>query len=109
MDEARQGEEYRLEGKTLDAQMEALKGQFSVTSGWAAQLSAGVRPIVTYWYMLLYSVVKVSIVYSNYDFGTPAAIAVAQGWTNDDIALFSGIMNFWFLDRVFARRGSARA
>lgn len=109
MDEGRQAEEYKLEGKTLDAHMEALKGQFAVTTGWAAQLSAGVRPIVTYWYMLLYSVVKISIVYSNHDFGTPAAIAVAQAWTNDDIAMFFAIMNFWFLDRVLARRPAARA
>lgn len=109
MDETRQAEEYRLEGKTLDAHMTALAGQFAVTVGWAAQLSAGVRPIVTYWYMLLYSVVKIAIVYSNYVFGTPAAIAIAQAWTNDDIALFSAIMNFWFLDRVLSRRTPARA
>jgi hypothetical protein len=109
MEESRQAEEYKLDGKGLDTLLEAVKGQFANATGIAATLSACVRPIVTYWYMLLYSVVKIAIVWSNYDFGTPAAIAVAQAWTNDDIALFSAIMNFWFLDRVLAKRAVGRA
>lgn len=106
MDEGRQAEEYKLEGKGLDALMEAIKGQFAVTAGWAANLSAGVRPISTYWLMLLYSANKIVIVIAAAIAGTPLASFAPLVWTPDDIALFSGVMNFWFLDRVLKGRGA---
>lgn len=107
MDEARQAEEYRLEGKGLDALTEAIKGQFAVASGWAANLSASVRPVATYWLLLLYSLHKVAIAVAAGLNGADTAQIAKLLWTADDIALFSAVMNFWFLDRVF--KGRARA
>lgn len=107
MDEARQVEEYRLEGKGLDALTEALKGQFAVASGWAANLSASVRPVATYWLLALYTAHKFAIGLAAALNGADTGQVARLLWTADDIALFSAVMNFWFLDRVF--RGRARA
>jgi hypothetical protein len=97
---------------TLDALREAIASQkveFKPTGyKWADMLMAlvvflnsSVRPVITYWFFGLYLVAKVAIFYSAIIGGTAWHEAVKMAWTEADQALWAGVLNFWFLGRVF--------
>jgi hypothetical protein len=69
--------------------------------GWVASLSASVRPVMTYYLLVLYGVFKAATVIANY--GTPELMKIV--WGVDDMALLSGVVNYWILDRTLAKRG----
>lgn len=71
---------------------------------WADALSSSVRPIITYWFMALYCSAKAAVFVSAIQNGGEWAVAVKQSWTDADQALWAGVLNFWFLGRVFDRR-----
>ena len=93
----------RSYGQGLEALTEALKGEGKRTGiAWVDAVSSLVRPVVTYWFMAIYMMVKTTaIVLVANDAGWVAAMDTA--WTANDAALFAGILNFWFLGRVFER------
>lgn len=90
-----------LQGKTQMAQIDAttnaaqftqavqaLQAAYStLKSGvaWADALTATVRPVVTYAFSVGYLYFKLST-------GT---------WTNVDTGIYAGLLNFWFMGRVF--------
>lgn len=88
----------------LSALSEAISGQ-SQGSGvaWVDALSSSVRPVVTYWFMGLYCAAKTAAFVAALNGGALWSVAVAHAWTEADMALFSAVMNFWFLGRVFDR------
>ena len=73
--------------------------------------SASVRPNVTYAFLWTYLGVKIAMVLIsvlsafrvNADILDVIAGATAILWTNQDVAIFAGIINFWFLDRVIRK------
>lgn len=93
----------RTYGQGLEALTEALKGEGKRTGiAWVDAVSSLVRPVVTYWFMAIYMMIKTTaIVMVVNDAGWVAAMDTA--WTANDAALFAGILNFWFLGRVFER------
>lgn len=93
----------RSYGQGLEALTEALKGESQRTGiAWVDAIAALVRPVVTYWFMAIYMMVKATaIVMVVNDAGWVSAMDTA--WTANDAALFAGILNFWFLGRVFER------
>ena len=70
---------------------------------WADALSISVRPVITYWFMALYCAAKtvafVGAMSGDADWGA----AILHAWTEADQALWAGVLNFWFLGRVFDR------
>lgn len=85
----------------IDQQTEMVK----TAGGWAAALSASVRPLLTYWAWVLYSGAFITLLSLTWAV-TKDPSAVAQSvLTPDFMALLSGITNFWFLDRVMRKRG----
>ena len=62
-----------------------------VTTGvvWVDALRGSVRPIVTYWFMGLYS-------FSKYNLHVNSL----EVWTEYDLALLATILSFWFGDRI---------
>lgn len=88
---------------TMDALIEAVSGQSKLSGvAWADALSASVRPIVTYLFMLLYCSAKYATFKAalvNGDIGA----ALLQSWTDADQALWASVLNFWFLGRVFEK------
>jgi len=83
----------------------AIDAQGTMTQiGWADALSKSVRPIITYWFMALYCASKTAafILYLNADGDFTSAIQ--QVWTVSDQALWAGVLNFWFLGRVFEKQ-----
>jgi hypothetical protein len=73
--------------------------------GWAAALSASVRPVMTYYLLVIYGVVKVCLVINQMHSGVPFSEVMPRLWSVDDMALLSGIVNYWILDRTLAKRG----
>ena len=73
--------------------------------GWAASLSASVRPVVTYWVILLWSFVHLWFAWNAWMAGAPPKEVFMTMMTADFMALVSGTINYWFLDRTLKQRG----
>lgn len=73
--------------------------------GWAASLSASVRPVMTYYLLAVYGVVKTCLVINQMQSGVSFADVMPRLWSVDDMALLSGVVNYWILDRTLAKRG----
>ena len=86
----------------IEAFKEAVAGQ-GRPSGvrWADALSSSVRPVITYWMMALYCAAKTVAFVAGVNAGTSWDTAILHAWTEADQALWAGVLNFWFLGRVF--------
>ncbi len=80
----------------------AAQGQLSGVR-WADALSCSVRPVITYWFMALYCAAKTAAFAAALTAGTGWSVAILHVWTEADQALWAGVLNFWFLGRVFDR------
>jgi hypothetical protein len=91
----------------MEAFKEAVAGQ-GRPSGvrWADALSTSVRPIITYWFMALYCAAKAAAFVAALNAGAGWGVAVLAAWTDADQALWAGVLNFWFVGRVFERARS---
>lgn len=96
----------------LDALVEAVRSQGRPTGDAKIdRRSQSVRPNITYAFLWTYIAVKAALVTIavlsaariNADILDTIAGATAAAWTPQDIAMFSGIINFWFLDRVIRK------
>ncbi|HEY6019158.1 MAG TPA: hypothetical protein VIY48_04440 [Candidatus Paceibacterota bacterium] len=85
----------------MQAYIEAIKGQ-SVRSGvkWLDGLNQSVRPVVTYWWMSLFTVYKIATIYAAYLVWTTLDDFIAKLWTTQDAGVLSMILGFWFVDRA---------
>ena len=70
---------------------------------WADALSISVRPVITYWFMALYCAAKLAAFAAALTAGAGWGVAILHAWTAADQALWAGVLNFWFLGRVFDR------
>ena len=70
---------------------------------WADALSISVRPVITYWFMALYCAAKLAAFAAALTAGAGWDVAILHAWTDADQALWAGVLNFWFLGRVFDR------
>ena len=88
----------------IEALKEAVAGQ-GRPSGvkWVDGLSSSVRPVLTYWFMLLYCAAKTAAFVAAVTAGAGWGTAILHAWTEADQALWAGVLNFWFLGRVFDR------
>lgn len=88
----------------LDALKDAIAAQ-GQNSGvkWVDGLSSSVRPVITYWFMALYCAAKSAAFTLAVTSGTGWEVAILHAWTEADQALWAGVLNFWFLGRVFDR------
>lgn len=88
----------------LEALREAIHSQGVKTHvGWADALSASVRPVITYWFMGLYCAAKTAAFIAAVNAGIDWGTTILHAWTEADQALWAGVLNFWFLGRVFDR------
>ena len=80
--------------------VEAVKAQGKPSGvAWVDALSASVRPVITYWWMLLFTVYKGLTVYiAITEFVTLDEFA-AKLWTAQDAGVLAMILGFWFVDR----------
>ena len=99
-------QETTLMGKELDAMSVALReqGETARASGWfISAISAAVRPLITYWFVTLYSIVKLASILMAIDAGAEWKEVLVSSWTADDMALLMMILTFWFVGRVWDR------
>jgi hypothetical protein len=90
----------------IDALKDAIRTQGEKTGvNWVDALSASVRPIITYWFMALYCAAKVAAFAAALNSGGGWGAAALQAWNEADQALWAGVLNFWFLGRVFDKGG----
>jgi hypothetical protein len=87
----------------IDQQTEMVRA----AGGWVASLSASVRPVMTYYLLLLYGVAKTASIVLAHLAGQPMLEVLKAAWGVDDMALLSGVVNYWILDRTLAKRGLA--
>lgn len=88
----------------IETLREAVRSQGEKTGvRWADALSSSVRPVITYWFMALYCAAKTATVAAAVTGGAGWGVAILYAWTEADQALWAGVLNFWFLGRVFDR------
>ena len=100
--------EAAIDVGVMDAFNSAIQQQADMVKaagGWAASLSASVRPVVTYWVLFVWSFIHVWFAYNAWLGGAPAVEVFKTMMTPDFSALLAGTINFWFLDRTLAKRG----
>jgi hypothetical protein len=86
----------------IEALRDAVRTQGEKTGvAWADALSSSVRPIITYLLMALYCAAKTVAFVAALNAGAGWGAAVLAAWTEADQALWAGVLNFWFLGRVF--------
>lgn len=90
----------------LDAQKTALQGQMQKTGIWLVDaLNFLVRPLVTYFFLGMYAVMKICLLVAAFNQADSAWWAsVLQCWNAEDGAILSGILAFWFVGRVFDKK-----
>lgn len=96
----------RMTVAELDAMSTALKeqGETARSAGrWVAAASALVRPIVTYWFVGLYSAAKIAAIGLAVQQGGKWQEVLAAAWGEPDMAILSLILTFWFVGRVWER------
>ena len=100
--------EAAIDVGVMDAFQSAIEQQAAMVKaagGWAASLSASVRPVVTYWVLFVWSFIHVWFAYNAWLAGALPIEVFKTMMTPDFSALLAGTINFWFLDRTLAKRG----
>jgi hypothetical protein len=97
-----------LDVGAMDAFNAAISQQAEMSKaagGWAAALSASVRPVVTYWVLFIWSFVHVWFAWNAWTANMSPEAVYKTMMTADFAALLSGTINYWFLDRTLKQRG----
>jgi hypothetical protein len=100
--------EAAIDVGVMDAFQSAIEQQATMVKaagGWAASLSASVRPVVTYWILLIWTFIHGWYAWSSMNSGLDATEVFKLFMSPDFSALLGGTINFWFLDRTLAKRG----
>jgi hypothetical protein len=100
--------ETAIDVGVMDAFQSAIEQQATMVKaagGWAASLSASVRPVVTYWVLFVWSFIHVWFAWNAWITGAPPVEVFKIMMSPDFSALLAGTINFWFLDRTLAKRG----
>jgi hypothetical protein len=108
LDEIGAQRELAVDTGVLDAFKSAIDQQTEMVKaagGFVASLSASVRPVVTYWVLLLWSFIHVWLAWNAWVLGMPPIEVFKTMITADFAALVSGTINYWFLDRTLKSRG----
>lgn len=97
--------EQRLQSADIEAIIEATKAQAQTSGiGWADALSATVRPVVTYWWLALYTAYQISIIIASFQAGGSVTATLIDAWGPEDQAVMASIFSFWFVDRSLRKK-----
>ncbi|AKU21805.1 hypothetical protein MJ904_15605 [Massilia sp. MB5] len=89
----------------LDAQKTALQGQMQPLGiWWADALNFLVRPLATYYVLLMYGLAKLAMFVVALQSGIGGWEAILRIYDAEDRAILSGILAFWFVGRVFDKQ-----
>jgi len=80
------------------------QGQTARAAGkFVAAISALVRPLVTYWFVFMYSAVKIVSMSMAVSDGADWRAVLVENWNADDMAMLTMVLTFWFVGRVYER------
>lgn len=105
IDEIGAADQANFNDKSLEALMTAIQGQ-ETPSGvkWIDGFSKLMRPIITFqWVIILYPMIIIAGFFLAVNSGVGALNALQGVFGPEEKGLIGAIVNFWFLDRVFAR------
>lgn len=105
MEEIQVSGDYSQALALLDTQKEALRGQMQRTGiRIVDMLNFLVRPLTTYYMLILYGVFKVALFAVTVNSGIPVFDTIVRVYDEEDRAILSGILSFWFVGRVFEKK-----
>lgn len=99
-----------IDAGVMTALDSAIKQQAEMVKGasqWVANLSATVRPVVTYWVLGIWSFAHVWFAWNAWLAGASPGDVFRTMMSADFAALVAGTLNYWFLDRTLQKRGIA--
>lgn len=89
----------------MTAYLEAIKGQAQLSGvKWIDAVNQSVRPVCTYWWLLLFTVYKVCVIWGAIEHFSDMDSFLADLWTANDAGTLSMILGFWFVDRAIKRQ-----
>lgn len=89
----------------MDLLREAIKGQMQITGNAIVDvLNFLVRPLTTYYFLLLYGTYKAACVWAAFKYGADPAVALFDIYDKEDRAMLWSILSFWFVDRAIVKR-----
>jgi hypothetical protein len=100
--------EAAIDVGVMDAFNNAISQQAEMVKaagGWVASLSASVRPVMTYYLLAMYGAAKTAAMILAYYHGQALTEVLAKSWNVDDMALLTGVINYWMIDRTLSKRG----
>jgi hypothetical protein len=60
---------------------------------------------MTYYLLVLYGMAKTAAMALAYYHGQALTEVLAKSWGTDDMALLTGVINYWMIDRTLSKRG----
>lgn len=110
--QAQAGYDARRDDARLDLEKMDIQAMIAATQAQARRsgiklidaLSASVRPVISYWWMALFTAVKAASLYSALGQGNSIVVAVLGCWDGQDQTILASIISFWFLDRTMRNR-----
>ena len=90
--QAKEGTELRDHDKSLNQ-----------GSGFINALQRSVRPVITYFFFLLFVTIEITLLITAIKTGVSFETALDLLWTEETAAMFAGIISFWFGSRAIEK------
>jgi len=105
MEQQAKGHSQRLEEIHTQADItksRALYKTYATGVAWVDALNGTVRPVLAYAFFVLYALVKL-LQFAAFDWGYPLPWQLQALWSNEDQAIFAGIISFYFGQRAMQK------
>lgn len=98
------GQEASNEWSAIAEAARAQAEEAKAAGGLVLKLSASVRPVLSYWFVFLYTVAKFATLYLAMTGGVHFAEAVRAAYTEFDGTILAAIVSFYFADRSLRKK-----
>ena len=98
------GQEAANEWSAIAEAARAQADEAKAAGGLVLKLSASVRPVLSYWFVFLYTVAKFATLYLAMSSGVPFAQAIRAAYTEFDGTILAAIVSFYFADRSLRKK-----
>ena len=91
----------------FDAYQAAMAEQASMAiagGAWTAAISAIVRPAITFMVFTMWMAYKSCMLIAAFETGGGIVQAIITSWPQDDVAMLTMILSFWFVGRAIEKR-----
>jgi len=106
LEEVREAGKQAVDVGVMDAFKASIESQTEMvkmaSTSWMAAFSASVRPSITYYILLVWSCAHMWFAIKS---GLNSQDTYKLIMSPDFVALVSGVVNYWFLDRTLSKRG----